>query len=737
MARSLILSPPTPAPNPSLSFLFSLPRFSKTKFNSIFSSNTRTRSFSLSPIRFLCNLSLSKPLQPINISKHKETFASRMAMSGLKPHDRIAIGVSGGPDSMALCVLAANWKTECIGFVDGLLGIVVDHGLRAESGEEAILVSHRVSEMGIKCEVAKCEWPDGKPKWGRLQEAAREMRYQILQKVCNQHSISSLLIAHHADDQAELFILRLSRSSGVLGLAGMAFTSQLFSSHAHSFGDTPDDQGILLVRPLLDFSKDDLYEICVWAGLEWVEDPTNKSTIFSRNRIRLSLGNLSCSLKAELQAVIAACRKTRLYVDHTCNALIARAVTIMAQGYAVINLEVLDPSNIEDISLSKFIALVLQVLPLLAIFIAVSKLFFIMCRIVVVFKCLSRVFLIDWQFISQRHRPVRGGTLKLLLEYFRTFPCKNSLTAAGCYLCPAPGSKGSNILVCCSVNCPLPSKMDFFKKISYEGEKHLIQSEVEHITVDIKSYSHAFVPDSSDVHFLDLTPSESVLDEAKRVGILSESSFRSILLLQREEMEHFRLKTESGEELKHGVKFASTLSDSLLPWQIGYFMNRFLMKWEPFKRISENAFATETASLSTRNVEEDSQNSCCGFCEGCDHTVAIVRCMIDADWINLVKLSNCQKFEDFQDEFVLSPHEMKHVEGKTRLFDYLRSSARGAVIYLKSIPVSARRALPVLVNPQGHLLSIPSIGFNVCPCLMVSAVFKPRVPLGGGHSSFI
>ncbi|GJW76442.1 putative adenine nucleotide alpha hydrolases-like superfamily protein [Tanacetum coccineum] len=122
---------------------------------------------------------------------------------------------------------------------------------------------------GIRCEIAHCEWANGKPKLGHLQEAARDMSYEQLQRICSQHRIGVLLIAHHADDQAELFILRLSRNSGVLGLASMALTTQLFATHSNLDGTS---YSILLVWPLLDFTKQDLYKIGKRSKQEWVED---------------------------------------------------------------------------------------------------------------------------------------------------------------------------------------------------------------------------------------------------------------------------------------------------------------------------------------------------------------------------------------------------------------------------------------------------------------------------------
>ncbi|ONK67033.1 tRNA(Ile)-lysidine synthase [Asparagus officinalis] len=157
--------------------------------------------------RFICKIHHSPSFDHPQLPLYKESFAKRMAMAGIKPHHRIALGVSGGPDSTALCVLATGWKSDCLarnegsGYIDGLLGIVVDHRLRPESGDEADLVRNRVSKMGIRCVVECCDWSKGKPKLGHLQEAARDMRYRIFQRVCMEQQIGVLLIAHHADDQ--------------------------------------------------------------------------------------------------------------------------------------------------------------------------------------------------------------------------------------------------------------------------------------------------------------------------------------------------------------------------------------------------------------------------------------------------------------------------------------------------------------------------------------------------------
>ncbi|KAM7258847.1 hypothetical protein ACFE04_014588 [Oxalis oulophora] len=629
------------------------------------------------------------------MSDYQQAFSKRMALAGLKPHHHIALGVSGGPDSMALCVLVANWKREGLaesdngrGFVDGLLAVIVDHGLRKESGEEAGIVSDRVSQMGIRSEIAHCDWSDGRPQLSHIQEAARDMRYKVFQDICIKHGIGVLLIAHHSDDQAELFIMRLSRNSGVLGLAGMAFVTQIFPPVSQSYDDGLMNPGILLVRPLMDFSKDDMYQICQMSNRDWVEDPTNQNPSFLRNRIRMSLGQLSsCNFKYELQALISVCRKTRSFVDQICSKIINQAVTVKNEGYLVIDLEVLNSWKTEDICMSKFITSILQ-------------------------------------FVSQRHRPVRGSTMKLVLEYIHTYPCKTSLTAAGCYLCPAPGSKGTKALVCCSVNCAIPSKEKLFRTLSSESRKHCIINDLEQVIVNGRSNTDKLAANISKVHFLN-TDSESLLDEAKRLNILSEPTYRDILSLQKEEKENFKPKLEisSENELKDRDDLANKfLSVPLQPGQIGYFMNRYLVKWKPSNEITSDEFSQHQFSS----------------CVVAPDMIVKVRHMMESDWLNLAKLSKCSTFEKFEERGAFSCDDTNQLMNKTNTcFDYARLSAERAFALLKNIPVAARRSLPVFVNNQGTLLSIPSIDFKRCPYLFVSAEFKPRVPLGGGHSSFL
>ncbi|KAL9266553.1 tRNA(Ile)-lysidine synthase-like protein [Drosera capensis] len=496
----------------------------------------------------------------------------------------------------------------------------------------------------------------------------------IFVDVCIKNQIGALLIAHHADDQAELFILRLSRNSGVLGLAGMAFSSQLFPAFPLSTGESSKIPGIILVRPLLDFSKEDLYKICREGDQKWVEDPSNKSASFARNRIRMELCKASTEYKTELQALISVCRRVRAYIDFACHDLINKAVNITDHGYAIVDLKILDPSNVGDLCLSKFMAAVLQ-------------------------------------FISQNHMQVRGNASNLLLDYIRMLPCKSSLTVAGCYLCAAPGSKGTKILVCSHSQSDLPLKVEWFPQIADELP-HEFQHEIEQILAERKSYEPFL--DDSDVCILNLSSSKSILDEGKKLKILSDSTYSGIIEMKMNETARFIIRepliTDTAK--KDCPKMVNASQGLLRLGQSCYFMKRFLITWHSSEKSIRDA-------------------NCC-MCAHEPDMVANIRLMVDDDWMYLAKLAKDEVPSNYQYQHAFVHCDLTHGKEETKLvLDYRSLSAKQALLSLKSIPAAARRSLPVLVNQHQLLLSIPSVGFKQCPCLVVSVVFKPRVPLGG------
>lgn len=180
---------------------------------------------------------------------------------------KLGIAVSGGPDSLALLLLAAATRP---GQVEAA---TVDHALRSESRTEAEMVAGLCERLGIPHAILTAEWAQ-KPE-SALQERARIERYRLLGLWAKQRGISVLLTAHHADDQAETFVMRLNRGSGVRGLAGMRAVRRM------------DD--IDLVRPLLSWPRSELERICANAGVQPVRDPSNENESFERVRVRKAL----------------------------------------------------------------------------------------------------------------------------------------------------------------------------------------------------------------------------------------------------------------------------------------------------------------------------------------------------------------------------------------------------------------------------------------------------------------
>jgi tRNA(Ile)-lysidine synthase len=223
------------------------------------------------------------------------------------PH--LAVAVSGGPDSLALGLLAAGWAWRRGGAVTTL---TVDHGLRPESAGEADQVGAWLAPRGIAHWVLP--WPGPKPASG-IQAAAREARYRLLADWCRTNGVLHLLLAHHLDDQAETVALRSSRQSGPDGLAGMAPVREI--------------AGLRLLRPLLTVPKQRLLATLRAAGQRWIEDPSNRAASFARSRLRLAPG-LST---AELGACAAAAAEARAALDRRTATWLAVSARIDPAGF--------------------------------------------------------------------------------------------------------------------------------------------------------------------------------------------------------------------------------------------------------------------------------------------------------------------------------------------------------------------------------------------------------------------
>lgn len=210
-------------------------------------------------------------------------------MSACGPFERrpvLAVAVSGGLDSMALCLLTAAWAASRKARV---VALTVDHALRAESALEALQVGCWLADRRIEHHILR--WEDQKPDHG-IQAAARAARYRLLGEWCVAHGILHLLIAHHREDQAETYILRAGRGSGPVGLSGMREVSRL----PLHLPDAP-----LLLRPLLGVSKSALRKNLEQLEQGWIEDPSNRNEKFERVRIRQNL-NDPAAIVAALEA---------------------------------------------------------------------------------------------------------------------------------------------------------------------------------------------------------------------------------------------------------------------------------------------------------------------------------------------------------------------------------------------------------------------------------------------------
>jgi len=219
------------------------------------------------------------------------------AFEPFEPAPHLVVAVSGGADSLSLCLLAHQWAFARGGQVTAL---TVDHQLRTESLQEARQVGAWLQAKAIAHVVLP--WCGPKPA-SAIQEEARHVRYRLLEDWCEEHHVLHLLVGHHLDDQLETITMRSARHSGPVGLAGMSAVREM--AHAR------------LLRPLLGVPKSSLQSWLQAQGQDWLEDPSNQSDAYARNRIRqdaipyqlsdaIRFGKARVALEAEVADAFAA-----------------------------------------------------------------------------------------------------------------------------------------------------------------------------------------------------------------------------------------------------------------------------------------------------------------------------------------------------------------------------------------------------------------------------------------------
>ena len=255
-----------------------------------------------------------------------DVFSAAMDRLGpFEPEPRLAAGVSGGADSMALMLLAREWVQTRGGT---LLALTVDHGLRPESATEASLVHSWAEAAGIETRVLRATGLHPGPA---LAERARAVRYRLLTQACAEAGVAHLVLGHHRGDQVETVMMRALSGSASRGLAGMAAVAET------AF--------VRLLRPMLTVPPEQLRAFLRSGGIAWIEDPSNQDRRALRTRLRLARADPD-GTGIGTQVVAAAARaagQQRSRQDEAVAKILAERVAIHPEGYAVLSPGLIEP----------------------------------------------------------------------------------------------------------------------------------------------------------------------------------------------------------------------------------------------------------------------------------------------------------------------------------------------------------------------------------------------------------
>ncbi|HEX4303055.1 MAG TPA: tRNA lysidine(34) synthetase TilS [Rhizomicrobium sp.] len=227
-----------------------------------------------------------------------------------------AVAVSGGGDSIALMHLLARWAKQTRRAPP--LVVTVDHGLHPDARRDAARVMRWAKAAKLLAHTLR--WTGPHPK-SDIEAAAREARYRLIGNWAGKHGIAALYVGHTRDDQAETFLLRLARGSGLDGLAAM---------RAHAPYPLPGFASLPVIRPLLAFDRDALRAHLTEHGHAWLEDPMNGEDRFARVRLRKLIPALEAAgvSRARIAGAAAHLARAREALDVVTDAVLARAARV-------------------------------------------------------------------------------------------------------------------------------------------------------------------------------------------------------------------------------------------------------------------------------------------------------------------------------------------------------------------------------------------------------------------------
>ena len=244
--------------------------------------------------------------------------------------DKIVVGVSGGADSLALVIMLKEWANKNN---RDIIAITVDHKLRDESTSEANYVANIMKNFDIEHHILT--WEGDKPKTG-IEEAARTARYNLIEEWCIKNNTHTLAMGHHKKDQAETFLLRLIRGSGLYGLSGILPVSK---------------RGALtIIRPNLEKTPEVLREFLNNKNIRWVEDPSNQNLDFLRVKVRKYLPELESAIglsSSRLAKTAQTLALSRSFIEVMTDKTIAEITNIFGEYGATISIEKFVTSHLE------------------------------------------------------------------------------------------------------------------------------------------------------------------------------------------------------------------------------------------------------------------------------------------------------------------------------------------------------------------------------------------------------